>query len=295
MAYSTAKHHYTCIPMPIDSRQLLQKLLQRLTLEEDLEEKEAILFWVLEHELNLSKTDILLGKKVVANDESLDKIIRRLNDHEPVQYILGEAWFYGRKFTVNPCVLIPRPETELLVKAIVDRFREKQPPTILDIGTGSGCIAITLSLELPNVTAIATDISSDALSVAQRNADRLNEPVQFHRHDILNQSLNFGSLDVVVSNPPYVLHEEKNLMKKNVSDFEPHLALFVPDSNPLLFYHAIAEKAKRALKPGGLLITEINEQLGHQTVSLFKANGFGDVKIMKDLSAKDRFVSGTLI
>ena len=280
--------------MPIDSRQLLQRLLQRLTLVEALEEKEAILFWVLEHELNLSKTDILLGKKVVANDESLDKIIRRLNDYEPVQYILGEAWFYGRKFTVNPCVLIPRPETEFLVKAIIDGIREKQSSTILDIGTGSGCIAITLSLELPNATVIATDISTDALSVAQRNAYLLNAPVQLHSHDILSESLNFGSLDAVVSNPPYVLYEEKSLMKKNVSNFEPHLALFVPDSNPLLFYHAIAEKAKRALKPGGLLITEINEQLGNQAASLFQTNGFGEVKIMKDLNSKDRFVCGVL-
>ena len=280
--------------MPIDSRQLLQKLLQRLTLEEALEEKEAILFWVLEHELNLSKTDILLGKRVIANDESLDKIIRRLNNHEPVQYILGEAWFYGRKFTINSFVLIPRPETEILVKAVIDRCRKKKILSILDIGTGSGCIAVSLALELPTAKVIATDISSDALSVAQRNADQMNTPVQFHRHDILSQSLNFGPLDVVVSNPPYVLNGEKSLMKRNVSDFEPHLALFVPNSNPLLFYHAIAEKAKHALKSGGFLITEINEQLGHQTASLFQANGFGDVKIMKDLSAKDRFVCGIL-
>ena len=279
--------------MQIDSKQLFQQLLQRLTLEESSDEKKAILFLVLEHELNLSKTDILLGKKVVANDESIDKIIHRLNDHEPVQYVLGEAWFYGRKFAVNPFVLIPRPETEILVSAIVDRFREKQPLTILDIGTGSGCIAVTLSLELPRATLIATDISGDALSVAQRNTDLLNTPVQFHRHDILSQSLNFGPLDVLVSNPPYVLNEEKSLMKKNVSDFEPHLALFVPDSNPLLFYHTIAEKAKHALKPGGFLITEVNEQLGHKTASLFQANGFEEVKIMKDLNAKDRFVCGT--
>lgn len=281
--------------MLVDSKHLLQQLLQQVTFEETQAEKEAILFLVLEHELNLSKTDILLGKKVSVNEKSFDKILKRLNQHEPVQYILGEAWFYGRKFNITPSVLIPRPETELLVKTVVDRFRERKPLAILDIGTGSGCIGVTLALELPHAVVLATDISVDALSVARRNADQLHAPVQFQHHDILNQTLNFGSLDVVASNPPYVLNEEKSAMKKNVVDFEPAIALFVPNTNPLLFYEAIAGKAKVALKSGGLLVTEINERLGGETVSLFRKHNFTHVEVINDLEGKARFVCGSSV
>ncbi len=278
--------------MLIDSRHLLQQLLQQLTLEETQAEKEAILVLVLEHELNLSKTDILLGKKVKADSESFSKIVNRLNQNEPVQYVLGEAWFYGRKFIVNPSVLIPRPETELLVKTVVDRFHDRKSLAILDIGTGSGCIGVSLALELPRAVVTATDISDEALSVARRNADKLRASVQFQHHDILKHPLGFGLLDVVVSNPPYVLNEEKIAMKKNVVDFEPTLALFVPDTNPLLFYEAIAEKTKAALKSGGLLITEINERLASETVSLFRKHDFAEVEVINDLEGKTRFVCG---
>lgn len=266
--------------------------MQQLTLEETVEEKKAILFWVIEHELKLSKTDVMLGKKVHVNQEVIAKLIQRINEQEPIQYILGEAWFYGRKFTITPSVLIPRPETEILVKTVVDRFRGKKALTILDIGTGTGCIAVTLVLELSGTKVIATDISSKALSVARQNADQLQASVQTEIHDILNQSLSFGQIDVVVSNPPYVLNKEKNTMKRNVAAFEPHNALFVPDTNPLLFHRAITEKAKPSLKPGGFLMMEINEQFGSETISLLLAHGFTEVKIIKDLDAKDRFVYG---
>ena len=279
--------------MIFDSKQLFQQLLRNLTTDDSREEKEAILLWLLESKLALSRAEIMAGKKVRADQSLLDQIVYRLNNHEPLQYILEEGEFYGRKFRVDQSVLIPRPETELLVKIVVDHFQGiKQEIRLLDIGTGSGCIAITLALELPSVTVIATDIHSDALGIAKENAKRLTANVQFQIHDILNDTISMGGLDAIVSNPPYILENEKTLLQKRVVEYEPAQALFVPDSNPLLFHRAIAEKARQSLRKGGLLLTEINERLGKDTAALFKSLGYAEVKILKDLSGKDRIVIG---
>lgn len=279
--------------MIFDSKQLFQQLLRNLTTDDSREEKEAILLWLLESKLSLSRAEIMAGKKVRADQSLFDEIVYRLNNHEPLQYILEEGEFYGRKFRVDQSVLIPRPETELLVKIVVDHFQGiKQEIRLLDIGTGSGCIAITLALELPSVTVIATDIRSDALGIAKENAKRLTANIQFQIHDILNDTISMGGLDAIVSNPPYILENEKTLLQKRVVEYEPAQALFVPDSNPLLFHRAIAEKAKQSLRKGGLLLTEINERLGKDTAALFKSLGYAEVKILKDLSGKDRIVIG---
>jgi len=279
--------------MIFDSKQLFQQLLRNLTTDDSREEKEAILLWLLESKLALSRAEIMAGKKVRADQSLFDEIVYRLNNHEPLQYILEEGEFYGRKFRVDQSVLIPRPETELLVKIVVDHFQGiKQEIRLLDIGTGSGCIAITLALELPSATVIATDIHSDALGIAKENAKRLTANVQFQIHDILNDTISMGGLDAIVSNPPYILENEKTLLQKRVVEYEPAQALFVPDSNPLLFHRAIAEKARQSLRKGGLLLTEINERLGKDTAALFKSLGYAEVKILKDLSGKDRIVIG---
>ncbi len=279
--------------MIVDSRNLLRLLLQDFTLPESKDEKEAILFWVLEHELNLSRADVMRGQIVKVDTPHLQATIRRLNLHEPVQYILGEAEFYGRKFRVDRSVLIPRPETEILVKNVIDQFRvANKTSRLLDIGTGSGCIAITLALEVPRAEVVATDISVAALEIAQQNADRLNARVQLHSHNILQDSLSFEPFDVVVSNPPYILECEKAIMARNVTEYEPPQALFVPDTDPLVFHKAIAEKSIRALKSGGILITEINEQLGPETAVLFQSIGFLDTIVVQDLQGKDRLVIG---
>ena len=280
--------------MNIDSRRLFQQLLQVFTLPESKAEKEAILGLVLEHALNLSRTEVMKGMNVNVDMDHLQGIVRRLNQHEPVQYILGEAEFFGRKFKVDPSVLIPRPETELMVEYVVNHYKKtgQKEIVILDIGTGSGCIAITLALEIPMAKVIATDISSGALLTAKENAERLGATVQFHLHDILNDEIKFGPFDVVLSNPPYIPESEKGTMAQNVTENEPFQALYVPDSDPLLFHKAIAEKAFRAFKPDGLLVAEINERMGKQTSGVFETAGYKYVKVIQDLDGKDRFVAG---
>jgi release factor glutamine methyltransferase len=276
----------------VNSKLLFREMMNNLTLEADSSEKEAILFLVMEKLLRLSRKDVILGKEVDADKGLLERVITRLNTNEPVQYILGEAEFYERKFNVGQGVLIPRPETELLVRTVIDRFKTKSSLRILDIGTGSGCIAITLALELPSSSVIGTDKSNEALIIAKNNAEKLKASVQWEHHDILSSPLSFGEFDIIVSNPPYIRAEEKNSMSKNVLGFEPEIALFVPDDDPLLFYRAIARKGQASLCPEGFLIAEINERFGKETAELFLANGFRDVEIIEDPEGKDRFVCG---
>lgn len=236
--------------------------------------------------LGLSLTDILSEKEVENQDFS--EIIMRVNHHEPLQYIFGEADFYGRKFKVSSSVLIPRPETELLIQEVLKQnFRA---PRILDIGTGSGCIAITLKLEIPNSKIVALDVSENALTVAKKNSESLNANVEFFRQNFL-QGISLGEFDLIVSNPPYVCASEKTSMDKNVLAFEPDQALFVPDEDPLLFYKAIALQSKTMLKSEGKIYVEINERFGKETKELFERSGFNSVQVIKDLDGKDRIVS----
>lgn len=281
------------------SKQLYDNLLQQITAYKSQEAKE-IVFWLMDFYLGLRKIDILSDKSF---EKAIDwaNIVERLNNNEPIQYILGETEFYGRRFLVNDSVLIPRPETEELVKYIVDKQKNQFPVSnnqlsILDIGTGSGCIAISLAKELQNFKVTAYDISEKALEIAKKNAALNKANVVFEKVDILNnQFLILNSqLSILISNPPYVTKQEIDRMQKNVLDFEPHLALFVEDSEPLIFYEAIANFAFNNLTDNGLVAVEINETLGEETAEVFRRKGFSEVEIIKDIYQKDRFVSSVL-
>lgn len=218
--------------------------------------------------------------------------LERLKTNEPVQYIRGKADFYGLEFEVSPAVLIPRQETELLVHTIIKQLQLLENSTIVDACTGSGCIAIALQKNLPQATMYACDISTDALEIATRNAKNNNVDVTFLHCDILQlaASRQLPQCSVLVSNPPYVMQSEKAAMHANVLNFEPDLALFVSNENPLLFYDALAQLGRQILLPNGLLLCEINENLGHETEQLFKNYGYTHVEILCDLHEKQRFV-----
>jgi release factor glutamine methyltransferase len=277
-----------------NSKELFNDLLKRITLNEDKGEIQSIIYLILENKFGLSKTDVLSEKKINSVDPTLlNSIIYRLNQDEPVQYILGSANFFGRSFGVNSSVLIPRPETELLVEEIKNFTKSiKTPIRILDIGTGSGCIAISLALEIRNSIVSAIDISVDALICAKQNAAALGANVNFIELDILNQELT-DQFDLIVSNPPYISAEEKKSMKPNVLAYEPHLALFAPLNDPLIFYRTIATKCKKNLTPNGSLWFEINEHFGEKVRNLLEDQGFKDVRILKDLDGKDRMIKAS--
>jgi release factor glutamine methyltransferase len=222
--------------------------------------------------------------------------IKRLLQSEPIQYLFNEAYFMGNVFFVNEHTLIPRPETEELVQLIVKENTSTSGLRILDIGTGSGCIPISLSLLLPNNEYFAIDISTEALNVATLNAKKMEAKVQFLNVDILKPNSNempTQKLDVIVSNPPYVLDEEKSMMQRNVLDFEPHLALFVPNDDALLFYNRILQFSKLNLKPFGRVFFEINETKGNEILALFEKHHFYDAEIRNDFNNKARFAIGT--
>jgi release factor glutamine methyltransferase len=279
-----------------NSKLLFQDFVSRITINESKDEIESIAYLVFEKILRLTKTEILSNTEIPVVDGDLNALTQannRINKNEPVQYILGEAFFYGRKFHVTPAVLIPRPETEELVAQVLKNIKKRQPK-ILDIGTGSGCIPITLTLEINGAEVYATDVSDQAISVAKRNAETLGAKVDFIQHDILKSDLPFKSLDVIVSNPPYITKIESGKMSENVTAYEPHLALFVSDDDPLIFYKAIAEKARHVLNPEGLLIVEINAQYGTGVSRLFSENGFRNISVIKDVNGKDRIVKAVL-
>jgi release factor glutamine methyltransferase len=281
----------------INSKQLFSDFIVKISLEESPEELSAIGYMVLESVFGISKADILSNKMIETSpyfEMRLDEIAERINSEEPIQYILGSAWFYGRQFKVHSNVLIPRPETEELVDYVIKKYQTLNnidQLIMVDIGTGSGCIAISLSLELP-AKIFATDISEDALRLAKQNNHILEGEVTFLRHDILNEELPFANVDLVLSNPPYIAPSEKSGMKTNVVKFEPHLALFTPADDPLIFYKKIALKSSHSLKQGGLLMTEINERFGNEVSEIFSAKGFSNVEIVRDMQGKDRFVVG---
>ncbi len=281
--------------MMTNSKELFNELVGRITLDEEKAEIQGIVYLLLENKLGFTRTEILSDKLIHHADQSaLNLCIERINNQEPIQYILGEAFFYGRLFKVNPAVLIPRPETELLIHEIKKlRIGKVDPIRILDIGTGSGCIAISLALEIKNATVTATDVSSTALDCAKENAILLIAPVHFIKHDILKEELS-ETFDLIVSNPPYISFEEKSSMKPNVLEFEPHVALFAHESDPLIFYKKIIEKSKKSLSTHGSLWFEINENFGKEVMDLLKTYGFVDAQIIKDFDGKERIVTGQL-
>lgn len=279
----------------VTSTKALYQAIHR-QLQEFLPEDEVSphVYWLLESLFGKSRMDVVLDRSVEPKEEEenkLEEAISRLQKQEPIQYVLGEAFFYGRTFRVNPAVLIPRPETEELIQLISSQHKEERNLKILDIGTGSGCIAISLALELPQAMVSAIDISKEALAVAGENASALGASVDFILADILQSSPEFPPLDIIVSNPPYVRYQESSLMKANVLDWEPHLALFVENDDALLFYRRISELASEKLIAGGLLYFEINEALGKEVAELLQQQGFNSIIIHQDMKGKDRMVS----
>ena len=275
------------------------------TIQED-SEIESFFFILTEFLHNLKRIDVSLHPDFEITESYFKKwqtIISELKTEKPIQYITGEAWFYGLRFEVNENTLIPRPETEELVEWIVESQKSKVENlniqksnnlTILDIGTGSGCIPITLKKEIPNAQVSAIDISEKALEIARKNASDNQVEVNFiHRNILETESLD-EKYDVIVSNPPYVRNLEKQEIKRNVLDYEPHLALFVADSDALLFYRKIAQLALKSLAPNGKLFFEINQYLGKETVELLEQLGFKNIELRKDFVGNDRMICASL-
>lgn len=257
-------------------------------------EARAITDYVLDVCFGLSKADILCGaveEMTAEKTAELNKIFGRLMKGEPVQYVLGRAEFCGRWFSVRPGVLIPRPETEELCAWITADSKASASPKVLDIGTGSGCIAITLQLDMPESKVTAWDISADALDVARENAQQLGANVNFVKLDALNAKPE-GEWDVIVSNPPYICEKEKKDMAVNVLEHEPHTALFVPDADPLLFYRAITRLAVQTLNKGGRLYFESNPIYADDTCRMMQAEGMTAVELRSDMYGKQRMAKG---
>ncbi len=252
---------------------------------------------LLKHFADINKTEAFLYPDKNLNDEIIYKLasaIEKLKQEYPVQYITGQTEFYGLKFKVSPDVLIPRPETEELVDLIIKNHQNHQKIKILDIGTGSACIPVSLKKHLPETEIFALDISEKALHIARENAKINQTQIYFFNDDILNPQENkYTDYDIIVSNPPYVREKEKTLMQKNVLENEPHLALFVKDDDALIFYRAIINFAKNRLKPKGFIYFEINEALAGELKDLLKLNNFTDIEIIKDLFGKNRIIKAT--
>jgi release factor glutamine methyltransferase len=281
----------------MNSKVLFNDLVKAITIDDGIDEIQAMAYIILENMLKVSRTDVLTERDASvtsADENAIRNTVRRINSHEPIQYVFGWTEFYGRRFNVNPDVLIPRPETEELVSLVKEYTKERNVsgPRILDIGTGSGCIAVTLALEIPGSKVFATDISEKALETARQNAASLKAVVGFFNNNIIDQDIPVEPLDVVISNPPYIPLSEKPSMKDNVIRFEPSQALFVSDGDPVVFYRAIAKKAFASLHSGGLLAVEINERFGSDVVSILTDLGFADIRILKDLFHKERIVKG---
>jgi release factor glutamine methyltransferase len=276
-------------------RTAYQFYLEKLQTIYALDEAQAITNQVFEEVLLVKPHQIKMLNKPLSDGEeaNLMDILNRLLKHEPMQYILGNAWFYGNKFIVTPDTLIPRSETEELVELILNTVGlASSNPKIIDIGTGSGCIAISLKLNLPHAHVWALDKSAAALAIAKQNSKELNAEIKFIEDDILNikQAETEQVFDIIVSNPPYILDNEQENMSENVLSFEPHQALFVANHKPLLFYEAIANYAIKYLKTNGYLFFEINQQFGNQTVNMLQEKGFLEIVITKDINQNNRMI-----
>ena len=258
-----------------------------------LSEIKAFIRLIMERVCDIQPHQFLLCKdKELSDKEKIEihNIVERLTKYEPIQYIFGKTDFYGFEFLVNPSVLIPRPETEELVEWIVSDYREAGQVRILDIGTGSGCIPVSLAQLLPEAQVSSCDVSAEALRIAAMNVKRYGDKVTLFCADILKEELPECQVDVLVSNPPYITESERTDMEANVLDWEPELALFVPDSDPLRFYRRIARKGLDWLSEGGALYFEINRAYGAETVRMLEALGYRQIELRKDLSGNDRMI-----
>ena len=253
-------------------------------------EAENLVFWLFEHHVGLRRSELPLAIPSETNREPLLGDFQRLLTGEPIQYILGEAPFYGRNFLVTRDTLIPRNETEELVHRII-KENSRSGVRVLDLGTGTGCIPITLALEIKESKVVALDVSVQALEVARQNALNLGAQVQFLEENLLGTIPNLDLFDVLVSNPPYVPLRDQEEMHVNVLNFEPHLALFVPDEDPLLFYRAIGNWGQQLLKSGGKLYLEIYENLADELVQLLLLQGYLHLQVHQDLNGKNRMIS----
>ena len=279
------------------------QLWRRLLPLYDEREAKAVVRTLLEERFHLTLTDLYTDGLDRLTDEEkvrMETLMKRLEAGEPVQYVVGKARFCGRDYMVAPGVLIPRPETEMLCKEVISAYNRPycalQPPEplrVLDIGTGSGCIAVTLALDLWNSTVTAWDISGDALIIARENTHRLQAHVNLELQDALNPdetALNAPPFDIIVSNPPYICARESKDMAKHVLAHEPHTALFVPDDDPLLFYRSIARYGLSHLKPSGMLAFEINPIYAEETCKMLEHMGYEQIEIKEDQYGKERIV-----
>lgn len=273
--------------MNTNAEQVWRILKEQLATLYPKDEAQSIAFQVLEAKYGCSRTDMVLQKPLEIDQDALRQLIDRLLTSEPLQYILGKAHFYGMDLLVSPDTLIPRPETEELVHWIAQNRAEN---TIMDIGTGTGCIALALKKQFPQATIHAVDVSKKALEIAKANAENQRLPINFHQLDVLREDLPIGGIDILVSNPPYVLEEEKAQMRKNVLAYEPKGALFVPNHLPLLFYERIALLGRSFLADGGYLYFEINEAFGQATVDMLDQQGYQNIELRQDMQGVDRMV-----
>jgi release factor glutamine methyltransferase len=276
-------------------KEVYRKILEQAQTIYSLSEATTMTDWIFENVASIQRADVIktpnleLSQSILAE---LDNRIHQLLLHKPIQYILGEAWFYDMKLKVNENVLIPRPETEELVGMIITNNQQNSDIKILDIGTGSGCIPITLKKHLPDAVITSIDFSEGAILVAKENASIQNTAIQFIHVDFLDESgwTNFPKFDVIVSNPPYIPLNEKEKMDKNVTAYEPGMALFVPDNDPLLFYKKIAAFGKKHLNPEGKIYLEIHEDYAKETAAVFTALQYDHVLVKEDMFGKERMV-----
>jgi release factor glutamine methyltransferase len=275
------------------------QFIQELTLIYDAGEAESFFYLILEEKKQLKRIDLALHPDLVFSEEEIgvwNAVLEQLKQEIPIQYLLGKTSFYGLDFEVNAAVLIPRPETEELVEWILESQKSKvesQKVKILDIGTGSGCIAISLAKNLPDATVFALDVSEEALATAKKNAANNSVNVTFIHQNILETEDLLQQFDIIVSNPPYVRNLEKEEIKKNVLENEPHLALFVADNDALVFYKKIAQLAQKNLLPNGQLYFEINQYLGKEMVDLLEKMNFKTIDLRKDIYGNDRMTKAS--
>jgi release factor glutamine methyltransferase len=254
------------------------------------EEADMLTYILMDEYLNINRISCITDRVYVLENRqlsNLDHAVARLKNHEPIQYITGKACFYGREFFVGPGVLIPRQETEELIKLVKDKYTGDNS-MIVDIGCGSGCIAVTLALEIPGAGVFALDKSRDSIFMSRKNADKFGVEILIFQYDIFMESWPFPTFDIFISNPPYVRESEKISMHPNILNYEPENALFVPDEDPIRYYRRIVELTAPGLKPGGLLFFEINEHFGAELTNLLISADFMQVEILRDIHGKDR-------
>ncbi|TAH14008.1 MAG: peptide chain release factor N(5)-glutamine methyltransferase [Sphingobacteriia bacterium] len=273
-----------------------QSIINSILLHYDKREAANIASMLMEWITKMNKTDMLLNKSVLLHPDQINNVndfSKRLILGEPMQYIIGEAWFMSNRFKVSKGTLIPRPETEELVAWVLEDIQQLNLSDIhlIDIGTGSGCIPISIKAKAPSVNIVAIDISNNAIAIAEENAAQLDCSIQFKMLDFLDETTwaNIEPAHIIVSNPPYIKELEKSSMHQNVVDFEPHQALFVPNDDALIFYRAIVRFSQTHLLPGGTIYLEINDALGKEVVALFSSS-YASVELRKDIFEKDRMV-----